>query len=51
MTSTALAGIPASSRSGGKDIGFAVAIVLILCFFFLPSNPHLPTVPECGAGF
>src|SRR5580658_3355545 len=36
MTSTALAGIPASSRSGGKDIGFAVAIVLILCFFFLP---------------
>jgi flagellar biosynthesis protein FlhA len=36
MTSTALAGVPASNRSGGKDIGFAVAIVLILCFFFLP---------------
>ena len=36
MTSTALAGLPASSRGGGKDIGFAVAIVLILCFFFLP---------------
>jgi flagellar biosynthesis protein FlhA len=36
MTSTALAGVPARGRSGGKDIGFAVAIVLILCFFFLP---------------
>ena len=41
MASTALAGSPVAgpsvaSRSGGKDIGFAVAIVLILCFFFLP---------------
>src|SRR5471030_744537 len=36
MTSTALAGVPVASRSGGKDIGFAVGIVLILCFFFLP---------------
>ncbi|MGO8798174.1 MAG: flagellar biosynthesis protein FlhA [Roseiarcus sp.] len=41
MASTALAGpplagSPVASRSGGKDVGFAVAIVLILCFFFLP---------------
>src|SRR5579863_6991945 len=41
MASTALAGSPVvgpsvASRDGGKDVGFAVAIVLILCFFFLP---------------
>src|SRR5260370_22141500 len=36
MTSTALAGIPIAARSGRKDIGFAVAIILILCIFFLP---------------
>ncbi|MGA2794349.1 MAG: flagellar biosynthesis protein FlhA [Roseiarcus sp.] len=41
MASTALAGSPVAgspvaSRDGGRDIGFAVAIVLILCFFFLP---------------
>src|ERR1700721_990961 len=39
MTSTALAGVPATSRSGGKDIGFAAAIVRLLCFFFLPPPP------------
>src|SRR6202167_588363 len=40
MASTALAGSsvagPSVASHGGKDIGFAVAIVLILCFFFLP---------------
>ena len=36
MTITAVAGPPAASRSGGKDVGFAVAIILILCLFFLP---------------
>src|SRR5471032_1083867 len=36
MTSTALAGPIGASRSGGKDIGFAVAIILVLCLFFLP---------------
>jgi flagellar biosynthesis protein FlhA len=27
---------PVAAPSGGKDIGFAVAIVLVLCLFFLP---------------
>ena len=27
---------PAPATRGGKDIGFAVGIVLILCLFFLP---------------
>jgi flagellar biosynthesis protein FlhA len=36
MTITAVAGPPADSRGGGKDVGFAVAIILILCLFFLP---------------
>src|SRR6202789_2309823 len=36
MANTAVAGVSAPSRSGGKDVGFAVGIVLILCFFFLP---------------
>jgi flagellar biosynthesis protein FlhA len=35
MSLTAAASVPAVSR-GGKDIGFAVGIVLILCLFFLP---------------
>src|SRR5450755_38817 len=36
MSITALSAPSAVSRSGGKDIGFAVAIILILCLFFLP---------------
>src|ERR1700675_2238670 len=28
--------IPAPASRGGKDIGFAVGIILILCLFFLP---------------
>jgi len=35
MSVTAAASVPAVGR-GGKDIGFAVGIVLILCLFFLP---------------
>ena len=35
MSLTAAASVPAVGR-GGKDIAFAVAIVLILCLFFLP---------------
>ena len=35
MSLTAAASVPAVGR-GGKDIGFAVGIVLILCLFFLP---------------
>ena len=35
MSVTAVATAPAAGR-GGKDIGFAVAIILILCLFFLP---------------
>jgi flagellar biosynthesis protein FlhA len=35
MSLTAAASVPAIGR-GGKDIGFAVGIVLILCLFFLP---------------
>src|SRR5450432_1667134 len=36
MSITALSAPSAVSRSGGKDIAFAVGIVLILCLFFLP---------------
>jgi flagellar biosynthesis protein FlhA len=36
MSITALSAPSAVSRSGGKDVGFAVAIILILCLFFLP---------------
>jgi flagellar biosynthesis protein FlhA len=36
MTSTAVASVSGASRGGGKDIGFAVAIIIILCIFFLP---------------
>src|SRR5580704_7093123 len=35
MSLTAVGTAPAANR-GGKDIGFAVGIVLILCLFFLP---------------
>jgi len=35
MSLTAAASVPAVGR-GGKDIAFAVGIVLILCLFFLP---------------
>ena len=35
MSLTAAASVPAVGR-GGKDVGFAVGIVLILCLFFLP---------------
>ena len=35
MSLTTAATEPAAGR-GGKDIGFAVGIVLILCLFFLP---------------
>ena len=36
MTSSAIAAPSGISRSGGKDVGFAIAIILILCLFFLP---------------
>ena len=36
MTTSALAGPAPIIRGNGKDIGFAVAIVTILCLFFLP---------------
>ncbi|MGA2042250.1 MAG: flagellar biosynthesis protein FlhA [Roseiarcus sp.] len=36
MSITAAPGVAAASRGGRKDIGFAVAIVLTLCMFFLP---------------
>ena len=35
MSLTAVGTAPAANR-GGKDIAFAVGIVLILCLFFLP---------------
>ena len=35
MSLTAAGAAPAANR-GGKDIAFAVGIVLILCLFFLP---------------
>src|SRR3984885_14364594 len=35
MSLTAMGSAPAANR-GGKDIAFAVGIVLILCLFFLP---------------
>jgi flagellar biosynthesis protein FlhA len=35
MSLTAMGTAPAANR-GGKDIAFAVGIVLILCLFFLP---------------
>ena len=48
MTITAVAGPPTDSRGGGKDIGFAVAIILILCLFFLPVPS---TVIDLGIAF
>ena len=36
MSITALPGVAAPNRGGRKDVGFAVAIILILCIFFLP---------------
>ena len=36
MSLTATTAPAASVPNGGKDIGFAVAIVLVLCLFFLP---------------
>ena len=48
MTITAVAAPPADSRGGGKDIGFAVAIILILCLFFLPVPS---TIIDLGIAF
>jgi hypothetical protein len=35
MTISTIAAPTSVGRSGGKDIGFAIGIVLILCVFFL----------------